>query len=264
MFGRDLEAEEDMGNGNTLISRGDGPLGSGASAVVYPCKLRVDKPGCSSLKEAAVKCVLVRSGWEPDISIHEMEIWGSIPEHENVVPLYAGKVLEPERRGRFGAFFVCQRMDCNLKQLIFDNQDFANTHTYGDTLEIFEQVVKGLDHIHKNGLYHLDLKPENVLISKDEQQGSIRVKITDFDCSKQSADGRQSVTAIHNGTRSYMAPEVLGTGPFPDERYTFTQAVDIFSLGVLMWVFLNKEEPGGHTRCTHQMGQRISWPDITR
>ena len=51
----------------------------------------------------------------------------------------------------------------------------------GPALEIFEQIVKGLAHVHEKGIIHRDLKPANIFASKNGQI----IKIGDFGLSKQ-------------------------------------------------------------------------------
>ncbi|MBN9517676.1 serine/threonine protein kinase [bacterium] len=98
---------------------------------------------------------------------------------------------------------------------------------------VLDQVAAALDHIHGQGVLHLDLKPENVLFAADG-----RVKVTDFGLSAPSAtprvpgaDGRPS------GTLDYAAPEAL-TGRPPDPRY------DVFSLATMAYELLTGRFPG--------------------
>lgn len=85
---------------------------------------------------------------------------------------------------------------------------------------IFKQILSGVNYLHKNGVCHRDLKPNNILVSRD---GKI-VKITDFNVSKFSDNQPKAYTALstgnykmwtHTGTLAFTAPEV-----FIDSTYT--------------------------------------------
>lgn len=98
-------------------------------------------------------------------------------------------------------------MECNPGQLIFEGSPIVKTCTYDILINILEKDRKGLVHLRDKVLLNLDLKPQNVLVSKTHE-GNFLVKIADFGTSKAMKKGGQSVTATHRGTRLYMAPEV--------------------------------------------------------
>jgi serine/threonine protein kinase len=69
----------------------------------------------------------------------------------------------------------------------------------------FLQILDGLQAIHSCGMYHGDLKPENVLLN-----ARFMVKIADFGFAEiESADIKQ-----FRGTEGYMAPEILARVPY--------------------------------------------------
>lgn len=69
-------------------------------------------------------------------------------------------------------------------------------------LELYREVLRGLNFAHRHGVLHRDLKPENVLIADKGE-----VKLSDFGCAK--GPGLANVTAegVVLGTPTYMAPE---------------------------------------------------------
>lgn len=81
---------------------------------------------------------------------------------------------------------------------------------------------------HERNIVHRDIKPENILlIDKD-----LSIKIADFGLAK--IIGEESFTATLCGTPSYVAPEILESG----NRRRYTRAVDVWSLGVVLYICL--------------------------
>jgi len=79
--------------------------------------------------------------------------------------------------------------------------------------------------MHSQGIVHRDIKPENIMLSVTGE-----LKIIDFGLSKQQVGGQKLKTIA--GTPYYMAPEML------DGNVPYDSKVDIWSLGVLLYVFM--------------------------
>lgn len=108
---------------------------------------------------------------------------------------------------------------------------------------ITKQVLEGIAYVHKLGISHRDLKPDNILIMQDDP---ILVKITDFGLAKISDNS--SVMKTFCGTLAYVAPEVI-SGKYDSqmtskaERNHYSSLVDIWSLGCLVYVLLTSHLP---------------------
>ncbi|XP_054135256.1 interferon-induced, double-stranded RNA-activated protein kinase [Melozone crissalis] len=87
----------------------------------------------------------------------------------------------------------------------------------------FLQIVKGVQCIHSEKLIHRDLKPQNIFISHDN-----KIKIGDFGLVTSVAF--ETLTE-NRGTRSYMAPEQIGT--------KYGKEVDIYALGLIWFEILS-------------------------
>ena len=99
---------------------------------------------------------------------------------------------------------------------------------------VMKQLLEAVAYLHARGIAHRDIKPENILLA---EPGTFVVKLSDFGLSRVFDDSSFMKTMC--GTPAYVAPEVLmsaGTGGYTD-------AVDMWSLGVIMYVMLSGFHP---------------------
>jgi eukaryotic-like serine/threonine-protein kinase len=95
---------------------------------------------------------------------------------------------------------------------------------------IFAKMLEGLSFIHQNGYLHLDIKPENIHLSRNGL-----LKILDFDLAEKIHHPPKAQHGI-NGTPSYLAPEQILKHPV-DER------TDIFALGITAFELFTHHKP---------------------
>nr|WP_238360728.1 right-handed parallel beta-helix repeat-containing protein [Iningainema tapete] len=93
---------------------------------------------------------------------------------------------------------------------------------------VMEQLVEALEAVHQAGVYHLDLKPDNVLLSGNE-----RVVLIDFGAAARQGLSSHSTRAY---TETYAAPEVIAGRDIGPES-------DIFELGMMLHEMLTGERP---------------------
>lgn len=99
--------------------------------------------------------------------------------------------------------------------------------TLGDIVSIAHQVAKALDYSHAAGIVHRDVKPENVMITRDAD-GGIRARLTDFGLAVADRDRRLTDRGMLIGTLAYLAPEQISSRPI-DHR------TDLWALGMVLY-----------------------------
>ena len=105
---------------------------------------------------------------------------------------------------------------------------------------IAEQLIDGLDILHHLGWVHRDLKPENIYVARS--QPNWWVKLGDFSVSKRNSSNDRMNTMV--GTLNFAAPEITpGVLVNTADSATYTSAVDLWSLGVLVYSLLTSRVP---------------------
>eukprot|EP00928_Gymnodinium_smaydae_P038285 TRINITY_DN26436_c0_g1_i1.p1 TRINITY_DN26436_c0_g1~~TRINITY_DN26436_c0_g1_i1.p1 ORF type:complete len:567 (-),score=57.48 TRINITY_DN26436_c0_g1_i1:30-1730(-) len=108
-----------------------------------------------------------------------------------------------------------------------------------DAASVFCQVAGALRYIHSRGLIHRDVKAENILVLDAVTQHRIGVKLCDFGHSRLIDDG-YDIPLTRVGTPDYWAPEVADPAVCMSG---YNETVDIWSLGVLLFVMIEANYP---------------------
>ncbi len=101
--------------------------------------------------------------------------------------------------------------------------------TTKEAISIAIQVAMGIEAAHNNHIIHRDIKPQNIIISKEG-----KVKVTDFGIAK--AASSNTITSNVMGSVHYTSPE-QARGGFSDEKS------DIYSMGITMFEMLTGRVP---------------------
>lgn len=97
--------------------------------------------------------------------------------------------------------------------------------------EILRQSLIGLNHIHRAGIVHNDVKPSNVLVDKNGE-----VKLVDFGIVQLAETRDKKKRSFAAGTVEYLSPEVIrGSPPTPQ--------ADLYALGVTLYFMLCGQRP---------------------
>ena len=196
-------------------------LGEGFSSNVYICKFQN--------KEYAVKILKnnpnSKSFYEKEISILKKMNNNYIT---NLIT-YGNSKFEFDKNSISNNYYIV--LDLGKKgelfnYILYPKKGFSESQTR----YIFNQILKGVKSIHDNGIVHLDLKIENIILDE-----FYNLKISDFGLSIDNND--KQLINIFQGSEKYKAPEIILKKPF-NGIYA-----DIFSLGVTLFVILTGNYP---------------------
>lgn len=101
---------------------------------------------------------------------------------------------------------------------------------YKEAVSIALQVAKGMEAAHNHHIIHRDIKPQNIIISKDG-----KVKVTDFGIAKAASSSTINSSAAM-GSVHYISPE-QARGGYSDERS------DIYSFGITLYEMITGSVP---------------------
>jgi serine/threonine protein kinase len=180
--------------------------------------------------------------------LREANSWTELGLHPNIAYCYYVRSIEDVPH-----IFVEYVDGGNLEQWIEDGKCID----YRLSLDLAIQFCHGMEHAHSKGMVHRDIKPKNILMTKDGI-----LKITDFGLVRIGAaiGGEKDKAGVSGkgmtrlgdvmGTEGYMAPEQFTDAAGVDER------ADIFSFGVCLYEMCCGARPYDIT-----IGERKEAPD---
>ena len=192
-------------------------LGRGGMGVVF---LARDQK--LARRQVALKRVFPSSEGGTERFLREAQSIASL-SHKNIRAVY------DQAEDEHGPYLVMEYVEGeSLRDLVrrdgpLDDDTFAR---------LTRQLIEALAHAHATGIIHRDVKPGNVLISKDGD-----AKLTDFGLARQGTDSELSVTGQGMGTLDYTSPEQREDAKRADARS------DVFGLGATLYFMLTGESP---------------------
>ena len=212
--------------GGTLGSRYrlDRCLGDGSYGFVWKAERLSDH------QVVAVKIPKHQGGRNSDLEEGKALV-GADP-HPGLVAVYWMGRVPPEHE-----LFAIEMEFFNSHTLAFllDAHDDHMVTSYRTLLDLFDQVMDGVLHLHGLGITHGDIKPQNILVSGDT------AKLTDFGSSLTTQDIYLR-TRENGGTVLYSPPEFAGLNT-RNRDAALAVSHDVYSLGVLLYQLLTGRLP---------------------
>lgn len=184
-------------------------LGTGAHSTILHVRRSADS------KNYALKVVPVDDPEEDKKFVrqaqHEYRV-GQLLEHKHLVKVHALELVKDW-------MFRVKKVHLLLEYVNGKTLDQCPPLSLGRMVQAFHQTADAMVHMHRRGVYHGDIKPNNLMLSRAGQ-----VKILDFGLAHIRGEQSERV----RGTPEYMAPETASHG-LVNER------TDIFNFGVTMY-----------------------------
>jgi eukaryotic-like serine/threonine-protein kinase len=184
-----------------------GTLGKGAHSTILHVRRAADS------REYALKLVtLDEPGDEKFLeqARHEFRV-AQMLEHPNLIKIYC---VELKRN----LLFKVKKAEVLIEYVNGKTLD-AIPVPLDQLVPVFAQVAAGLAHMHRRGVFHADLKPNNILYGKRGE-----VKVIDYGLAWVRGESKDRV----QGTPEYMAPETV-------KHKVINERTDIYNLGATMY-----------------------------
>ncbi len=196
-------------------------LGRGARSAIFAVKRRSDG------EESAVKFIAADGAEDLRVIGHLENEWKVLKTLHETPGEGQEIIVTPYEFRKVKRFFRVKGAYLRMEKV--DGPSVAEKYDYDldEVLTIFRQVCLGLEHIHRVGYVHADLKPHNILVTSD-----LRVRLIDFGFAAPIGEALNSF----KGTFGYIAPEQAGG--------RVTEKTDVFNLGgALYWVLTGENLP---------------------
>ena len=185
-----------------------GTLGQGAHSTILQVRRLADS------KTYALKVVPINGPDDrkfQDQAQLEFKVGGMV-EHPSLIKIYA---LETVRDWLFRP----RKLHLLIEYVNGKTLDTLQRLSIPKLVKIFVQVAAGLVHMHRRGVYHADLKPNNIILARSGE-----VKIIDFGLAWLRGQPKGRV----QGTPEYMAPEQV-------KDSIVNERTDIYNFGATMY-----------------------------
>lgn len=193
-----------------------GPLGTGAHSSILHIRREADS------KNYALKVVPIDGPEDQkflDQAEHEYRV-AQMLNHPNLI-----KVHTLERIKDW--FFRVKKVHLLIEYVHGNTLDSCPRLTLPQQVQVFKMIADGLCHMHKHRVFHADLKPGNIMLSRAGE-----VKIIDFGLAWIQGEEKDRV----QGTPEYMAPEQV-------RHRMVNERTDIYNFGATMYRILTLRLP---------------------
>eukprot|EP01046_Picozoa_sp_COSAG06_P032991 COSAG06_NODE_3336_length_5489_cov_47.109276_3_plen_456_part_00 len=185
--------------------------------------------------------------------------------HENVVQILGMAFGKTKGTDAESWMMLLEFASTDLEHMLH-GKDTALREQYTPQLmvKLIREIIAGLCYCHSAGRCHLDLKPENCLLAKDEASGTWTAKLADFGAAVSEA-GKDTMEDVHSqsvkteqwlGTYLWIPPECTGLNAekdYPKGRVCAQPnketadskfgASDWFSFSIMLWEMVTQQLP---------------------
>lgn len=193
-----------------------GKLGEGAHSTIHHVRCSADA------KHYALKVVPIDRKEDRKFleqARHEYRV-AQLLDHPNLIKVYT---LEIQRDW----LFRIRKVHLLIEYVNGKTLDLVPRLRMPQLVQIFERLARAMTHMHRRGVYHADLKPNNILLSKTGE-----VKIIDYGLAWIKGESKERV----QGTPEYMAPEQV-------QQSIANDKTDIYNLGATMYRMVTGKLP---------------------
>lgn len=232
---------EDFQTFDRMYALSDDYLGSGSYSHVFVCK-RI-----TTGKKYAAKIIDKDHAIPRDRVINEVDLHHLCRKQNNILSL----VHFFEESSRYIFVYPVMKGGSLLRHI-----ERKVLFTESEAREVVKDLSTGLSFLHKHGVAHRDLKPDNILC--DNEETITPVKICDFDLASGIGSWTKPVSTpvlqTPVGSAEYMAPEVVEAFVNEDEATCYDKRCDLWSLGVILYIMLS-----GHPPFYGNCGEDCGW-----
>ena len=151
------------------------------------------------------------------------------------------------------AYMVMEYIEgINLRDMLRDCGPFPVSLA----VDLARQCLSAFDYLHRKGVVHRDVSPDNVMMTREED-GSIRAKLIDLGIAK-IAQAKEELTGADEfiGKLRYSSPEQLTSAGQIDARS------DLFSFGIVLYEILTGVRPYGGETIHEIVANRLNQPPL--
>ena len=193
-----------------------GPLGAGAHSKILHVRRAADG------KNYALKVVPIDGPDDQKFleqAQHEFRV-AQMLEHPNLIKVHALETVKDW-------MFRVRKAHLLIEYVNGKTLDACPRIPLPMMVQVFERVADGMVHMHRRGVYHSDLKPNNILLSRAGD-----VKVIDFGLARIKGEAKDRV----QGTPEYIAPEQA-------KHKMVNERTDIYNFGATMYRMLTFRLP---------------------